>query len=258
MSRADGMGIVYRAAVLILTGVVFLPGVARSQEEDSSRGRALVNSHAQTNFPLMGKHRSLECSACHLDGVIEGTPLTCEACHWARTQDDPYRLHLGTHCQDCHTPQAWKKLVTFSWSHEKTSGFRLEGAHRAVDCTRCHDDGRFGLAEARCESCHAQDYLAAREPDHAAAKFPMTCDACHLPSHRSWAQAVFSHPFPIDSRPHRLPCSDCHHSDNLREFSCIDCHAHSLANANRYHARVAGFIYASVACYGCHPTGHWP
>lgn len=258
MSRADAMGMVFRVAVLILASVALLPGDTRSQDQDSSRGRALINSHARTNFPLMGKHRSVECSACHLDQVIEGTPVTCEACHWARTQDDPYRLELGTQCGDCHTPQAWKKLVSFSWSHEETSGFRLEGAHRAVDCAGCHPHGRFSMAEARCASCHARDYLETREPDHRAAKFPMTCEACHLPSHRSWAQAVFLHSFPIDSGPHRLPCSDCHHADDFREFSCIDCHAHTPENANRYHARVAGFIYASPACYGCHPTGRWP
>jgi len=252
------MRIAYGATALILAGAVLLPAMARSQDEDPPKGRTLVNSHARTNFPLAGKHRSVECSACHLDGVIEGTPVSCETCHWARKQDDPYRLQLGTRCQDCHTPQAWPKLVSSSWSHEKTSGFPLQGAHRTLDCTQCHADGRFVRTEARCSSCHARDYLEAREPDHVAAKFPMTCDACHLPSHRSWAQAVFSHPFPIDSGPHRLPCSDCHKSDNLREFSCIDCHAHTPENANRYHARVAGFTYQSLACYACHPTGRWP
>lgn len=257
MSRPEIMSIAWRLTVLSLAVMLFAEP-ARAQEDDSPRGRELVNAHARTNFPLVGKHRYVECNACHVDGVIEGTPVSCESCHWTRTQDDPYRLQLGTQCESCHTPQAWPKLVAFSWTHEMVSGFRLEGAHRTVDCMSCHRDGRFGGVETRCASCHERDYLEAQEPDHVAAGFPRTCESCHLPSHRRWSQAVFFHRFPIDSGPHRLPCSDCHLTESYREFSCTHCHAHTPENAARFHAGVVGFIYASPACLACHPTGRWP
>ena len=57
--------------------------------------RWTATDHERTNFPLLGKHRSVPCGDCHRDGVIAGTPSACEACHWDRRRDDPYRGPAG-------------------------------------------------------------------------------------------------------------------------------------------------------------------
>ena len=78
-------------------------------------------AHDKTNFPLKGKHRTVACSECHVKGVMQGTPTDCEACHWNRKQDDRYRLQLGHHCADCHTPFDWKRIILWiTWDPQET------------------------------------------------------------------------------------------------------------------------------------------
>ena len=89
------MILVISASSLVLAG----PGVSLQEG-----ARSKVQEHDLTNFPLVGKHRTVPCGDCHLDGVLEGTPIACETCHWTRRQDDRYELRLGIHCGDCHTP----------------------------------------------------------------------------------------------------------------------------------------------------------
>ncbi len=46
-----------------------------------------------------GRHLTVACASCHLDGVTRGTPTKCYDCHWVRRQDDPYQTRLGTQCE---------------------------------------------------------------------------------------------------------------------------------------------------------------
>ena len=60
--------------------------------QEGSRRR--IQAHDQTNFPLTGRHRTVACEECHINGQLEGTPTDCESCHWDRRQDDRYSLAL--------------------------------------------------------------------------------------------------------------------------------------------------------------------
>jgi hypothetical protein len=61
-----------------------------------------AESHDRTNFPLIGKHRTLGCRECHLNLVFEGTPTDCEVCHWQRRRTTgPSARHA---LPDRHTP----------------------------------------------------------------------------------------------------------------------------------------------------------
>ena len=161
---------------------------ATTPQEDTQNRARLLAAHQNTSFPLLGKHLQVECGSCHLNGVVAGTPETFEVCHWARRQDDPYRLQLGTTCGDCHTPQDWSRLQPGAWEHEVMAGFRLEGMHVALDCTECHNTRSFREATAECSQCHQQDFQTAREPDHLAANFPTDCELCHFNA-SSWRGA---------------------------------------------------------------------
>jgi hypothetical protein len=146
---------------------------ASTSAQDPVQDRTkLVLAHDNTNFPLTGRHKTVECGACHVKGILGGSPLNCEVCHWSRRQDDPYRLQLGAQCGDCHTPQNWARLLPGAWEHERVTGFRLEGRHSALDCADCHDSREFRSTVAACVQCHLGDFQATTSPDHQEAHFP--------------------------------------------------------------------------------------
>ncbi len=106
-------------ALSFLVGAIV--AVQPKPEQDTSQWTAAT--HDRTNFPLIGKHRTVECRDCHVNLVFEGTPTSCEACHWERRQDDRYGLRLGAHCADFHTPHEWKSVPPNKWDHVTDTGF---------------------------------------------------------------------------------------------------------------------------------------
>ena len=72
----------------------------------SGWGNATFN-HNNTNFPLVGKHTNISCTKCHANGVYQGTPSTCYACH---ADKDEHNGRNGTDCGLCHTPTDWGRV----------------------------------------------------------------------------------------------------------------------------------------------------
>jgi hypothetical protein len=100
-----------------------------------------------------------------------------------------------------------------------------------------------------------RDYNTATTPiNHIAAGFPTTCDACHKFSDATWLLGVFNHTyFPLTGN-HNRPCAQCHTTPgNYAIFNCIGCH--TAAQTNPHHSGVRGYVWASTACYACHPNG---
>lgn len=130
-----------------------------------------------TAFPLTGKHRAAQCSACHAGekpGQPEryrGTPAACERCHadvhagqFAAAPDEP------TGCARCHTTADFKAT---SFQHAPPfTDFLLKGKHAAVACARCHPEvkvpGPGGAAVA----------VQRFKP------LPRTCAGCHEDAHQ--------------------------------------------------------------------------
>ena len=214
-------------------------------------------SHDKTNFPLIGKHRTLTCRECHINNVFEGTPTDCEVCHWQRRQDDRYGLRLGTRCSDCHSPMSWKKVDPAKWSHETEAGFRLEGVHRTLDCEACHGSGGFAPRPTECLSCHLSDYQAARDPNHAEANFPTDCRTCH--NQRGWAGASFSGHggFELRGRHATAACSACHKNGVYAgtPTDCAACHLNDYNGTTDPDHRAAGFPLDCTECHGNSANG---
>jgi len=209
-------------------------------------------SHDKTNFPLVGKHRTVSCSDCHLKGVFEGTPRDCEACHWYRKQDDRYRLQLGVHCSDCHTPVDWKILKPNSWDHGGVTGFPLSGVHKTMDCFSCHPKGVFKGQSGDCYSCHAEDYRRASNPNHSAGHFPLDCRFCHV-SMLTWSGAKFDHSkFQLKGQHLASDCSACHQNGVYAgtPSQCVSCHLSDYNNTAEPNHKQAGFSTDCVTCHG--------
>lgn len=61
--------------------------------------------HSTSLFPLLGAHRTLECSACHQQGTYAGLTNDCQGCHAARATTVTSPDHSSdafTECKSCH------------------------------------------------------------------------------------------------------------------------------------------------------------
>ena len=104
--------------------------------------------HNSTAFPLIGRHVSVTCLNCHINGLFKGTPKDCFACH---ASDDSHNGQLGTNCATCHVTTGWNISI---FDHN-TTAFPLTGQHAQLTCTQCHQSGKFNIP-TNCVSCHSE------------------------------------------------------------------------------------------------------
>lgn len=130
--------------------------------------------HAQTRFPLTGKHVPVKCDACHSNTRYRETPRDCVSCH---ARDDRHKARLGAACESCHNTRSW---AAWEFDHNRRSRYRLEGAHARVACEACHTQPTpKGKAIApvgtACIACHRKD-------DTHDGQFGTRCETCHAPT----------------------------------------------------------------------------
>ena len=189
----------------------------RCHDESGWRASAARRfDHQQTQFPLLGRHATLDCLACHrsiTDNEHVGVIDECFGCHAddyvTTTRPDHARFGLSVDCAGCHAngDVRWSDAV---FPHAAT--FPLQQGHRVGDCSRCHDGGGAPAAPNDCFACHAVDYSSASSPPHAANGFPIECRSCHgtnvFQDVRFYAHGASG--FDVFG-PHRdRTCTDCH------------------------------------------------
>jgi hypothetical protein len=128
--------------------------------------------HGRTEFPLTGRHITVECKKCHETPRYKDAKRECYACH---RNDDKHKLKFGEPCAECHNPRDWK---LWDFDHDKRSEYKLEGAHRRTACESCHErpapKGKVFAPLARaCVGCHRAD-------DVHDGSFGTLCERCHL------------------------------------------------------------------------------
>ncbi len=103
--------------------------------------------HAQSGFPLTGKHVQAGCAQCHVNQVYRGTPNTCVGCH----QDPTYHLGVfGAACADCHTAAGWQPA-----KYGRPHTFPLAHGENGVNpCRICHPNQ---LRTYTCYGCHEHE-----------------------------------------------------------------------------------------------------
>jgi hypothetical protein len=235
---------------LLLAAAIALSCSGRAEAQFETPNRQF---HNQTSFPLDGRHRDVPCASCHQQNVYKGTPTTCFDCHWVRRQDDRFRLQLGTQCERCHKPTQWSAV---QWDHSAMTGMALGAAHRQLTCQACHANNSFRAAQTNCFSCHQKDYQAARTPNHVAAGFPTSCEACHRTADATFQQAQFDHAaaFPLIGVHAVQTCASCHGNNVFRGTArdCVGCHRAQYDRTTAPNHAAAGF---PTTCENCHrPT----
>jgi predicted CXXCH cytochrome family protein len=67
----------------------------------------------QTDFELTGKHKGIQCTACHREpvsfekGAEMDMPNDCLGCH---REDDAHDGEFGRRCQRCHNTEAFDEV----------------------------------------------------------------------------------------------------------------------------------------------------
>ena len=193
--------------------------------------------HRETGFLLLGKHASVKCVSCHVEGKkFREAANDCATCHH---NDDVHRGNLGADCQRCHVKSDWKKA---KFDHDKTR-FQLRGRHVQPKCTACHKTQTFKETPKECVGCHRRD-------DVHQGKLGPDCAHCH--SDRDWKKAEFDHAktrFPLAGRHAPLKCADCHRERGFKDtpVECVACH-----RKDDVHKETLG-----PDCAKCHNDRNW-
>jgi len=225
----------------------------------------ITEIHQQGRFPLLGAHATADCYECHKSAsllLFEPLGVECIDCHrgdyLATTSPNHVENDYSTDCAECH------KMDAFSWvgTDYTHAFFPLVEGHAINDCRECHTDPQsYSNISAECFSCHEADYNSAVVPNHQQAGLSTNCNECHTLS-VGWSPADFPEHdvlFPIYSGEHNgewNSCVDCHNNpSNISIFTCIDCHEHNKTDMDDEHQGIGGYLYNSIACLECHPTG---
>lgn len=233
----------------------------------SSWTKASFSHATDTDFPLLGAHRSLKCVSCHRPhSVASEQPTTCVGCH---RHDDPHFGGNGEQCDQCHNEVSWGKS---KFNHDETA-FPLTGRHRDARCEQCHQGnvhtpirnqtciGCHQLSDvhkktlgAQCQQCHGTSGWASQVRfDHDLTHFPLlgrhtsvACESCH--SNFQFVGIGAS-------------CNSCHQSDDVHhgnmDGDCSACHHPTDWKSWRFdHDRQTSFpllgAHQGLACEGCH------
>jgi hypothetical protein len=192
--------------------------------------------HSTTGFALTGQHTNATCAQCHANGVYQGTPTSCVACH---ASDDAHDGAFGTNCSACHTTSGWEGAT---FDHSRTS-FPLTGAHSGASCTQCHANGVYDGTPTSCASCH-------NEPSSHPGFYGSDCTMCHNTA--NWSVRYSGHDFPLNHGGAGSECTTCH-TDSFDDYTCYNCHEHDPSETQQHHAEEG--ITDLSDCAGCHPDG---
>jgi len=214
--------------------------------------KANAFNHDQTDFPLVGQHKVVECRKCHADLVFSNAKSDCNACH-----NDLHQQTVGQDCERCHTPTAWI-LKDVTRMHNQ-SRFPLNGQHARIDCYQCHKSAsllRFDPMRSECVDCHLKDYNATTNPSHIASKFPKDCNLCH--NEQSWQSSTFDHnttAFPLEGAHSGIDCNKCHANGYTgTSTACVSCHKTNYDGATNPNHLANNF---STDCQTCHKVTSW-
>lgn len=265
---------------------------SRCHDENGWSGRTLHFAHERdTAFPLAGAHAKVACAQCHVGAEpgsalasarLRGTPTQCAGCH-----TDPHLQTLGDDCARCHVEAGWTG-DHLRFRHDRDSGFRLEGAHAAVqciachvpasasgelassllagtptECSGCHEDAHAPTLGSDCERCHVTAEWggrALRFRHDADTAFALTgghrtlaCTACHRsPSPEAPLAAA-----PLRGTP--TACSTCHDDPHAGQFArdCATCHETTGWTGRSIAIDHSAFPlrgrHTAVSCEKCHP-----
>ena len=243
--------------------------------------------HAKTGYPLLEKHATVACNACHKTKLTN--PVKHDQCLDCHKDYHNGQFTIGDRvmdCSKCHTVKGFPGSIFTIEEHNRGS-FILKGAHLATPCTECHkklDKWSFRNIGKLCTDCHKDIHASFISQKYYAGS---ACENCH--SNESWADMKFDHSktnyilsgshakvncglchFRKDASGIAVQkfasltqnCSECHKDIHFRQFEinsvtdCARCHVAGFWKIENFdHNKTAYKLdgkHAKVACSGCH------
>ena len=219
-------------------------------------------SHEKTDYPLEGKHKSVECEKCHKVEIISGSRFqyfagipfgNCTDCH-----RDVHQGKFGQDCRQCHSVESFRAPASLpGFDHDRTN-YPLEGKHRQVNCRNCHKTSLTDpLQHDRCTQCHA-DYHKGQLVREGSVQ---DCASCH--SVEGFSPPMYTierhnreSSFILEGAHLATPCFSCHKKEDRWAFRniglrCADCHQ------DIHQGHIDEKYYPEDDCRVCHRVDHW-
>jgi hypothetical protein len=189
--------------------------------------------HSKTGFPLIGKHKEVNCSGCHKNSLTKKLNYrNCFDCHKDYHKGELTINKSIRDCRECHNEFGFTPSL-FSIEEHKKSKFPLMGAHLAIPCQSCHyknNDWKFRLANIECSGCHNNPHGSEISEKY----LNNSCSSCHQTI--NWNTIYFDHnktEFKLIGRHKEISCGSCHitgageeriHRFNSLTGNCTECH----------------------------------
>lgn len=146
---------------------------------------------------------------------------SCVSCH----SQPKNNLHnqVSNSCVSCHNTRSWTAISSFN--HDAIN------ANSRKNCASCHQspkDKIHSISTTNCISCHSQD---------------------------KWKPSTFNHAkyFQLD-KDHNVSCTNCHKTNDFKEYTCFGCHQHTMANIRSEHLDEG--ITNFTNCVKCHKSAN--
>lgn len=140
---------------------------AGCHDERGWRTADRVLAHADTAFPLTGRHALVPCRECHVESrerTFSRVDPQCASCHLAEYQGtaaagiDHAAAGFSTRCDECHQPFGFRPA---RWAAHDACFEISAGPHAGIACLDCHTSmaaptttGACATFTAACTSCH--------------------------------------------------------------------------------------------------------
>lgn len=197
---------------------------------------ASIFDHDDTEFPLAGMHKDVDCASCHEVTIRSGREFQkfsdvnfsdCVSCH-----DDPHNRQLPGKCTQCHTVDGFDNFIGQRRFNHRQTNFQLKGKHKSVSCFACHQASSNPLAIFQDNKrVVEQDCIACHEDEHDG-KFGNDCAKCHQETGFRDLKSMdfFDHSvtdFPLEGKHMAVECRDCHeesYTEPMDFSTCMSCH----------------------------------
>lgn len=237
------------------------PDCSRCHTTKSWLVENITEMHQRSRFPLVGAHKTADCSACHKsESLLRFEPLSvqCYDCHQTNylTAKNPDHV-AGKFSKDCGMCHGLNSITWLS-TNVNHSFFPLTLGHANLDCTRCHTNGGFSGLSSVCSSCHLNTYNATTNPNHSAAQISTNCADCHT-TNPGWKPATFTihnNYYALTGAHVALTCDRCHNGNYSTTIpnTCVGCHQTDYNNTNN---PTHSGIQIGTDCQTCHNTTTW-
>lgn len=215
-------------------------------------------NHDKSDFPLVGKHKTVDCLECHKKEIKNGAEFqefsnipfkNCNSCH-----NDPHDNNLGTNCKECHSEQSFTSSSGLNRFNHSRTHFPLKGKHQQVNCRECHVmtasprnifQDRLGVKTENCIECHKDVH------DN---KFGNNCAECHNEAgfRKVGNLDNFNHDrtsFALEGKHEAVDCKKCHKTERMTDplpyYACALCH-------EDYHEGQFVRLVTAPDCATCH------